>query len=198
PQRNRTVSTPSRNTATNAIVASPRSRPVASAASAFRRSSPPRSPARRCIQTTIHVSTPTARKRTPAWRSSCVSGSSRDAAPFEAKPHASAASTAAPVPSQTYTIPARCPVRDRYVSRMPTISAASSDSRQAMSRVSTIGSLDDEHAAPLLVEVVEELVPTGVEPGQVDVHRLARLDDALPVELEALELDRDRRRVRHL
>src|SRR2546425_5951990 len=82
---------------------------------------------------------------------------------------------------------------------MPTMSAASSDSRHMMSSVSiTAASLHHQRAAPLLVEVVEELVASGREPRDVDRDRLAGRHHALAVQLEALELDRYRGLVRDL
>src|SRR5256712_4754866 len=82
---------------------------------------------------------------------------------------------------------------------MPTMSAASSDSRHMMSSVSiTAGSLHHQRAAPLLVEVVEELVAPGREPRNVDRDRPPGRHHALAVQLEALELDRDRGLVRDL
>src|SRR5437867_7050403 len=96
-------------------------------------------------------------------------------------------------------MPARSPLRARYVSRIPTMSAASSDSRHMMSSVSiTAGSLHHQRAAPLLVEVVEELVAPGREPRNVDRDRPPGRHHALAVQLEALELDRDRGLVRDL
>src|SRR5438093_5073032 len=96
-------------------------------------------------------------------------------------------------------MPARSPLRARYVSRIPTTSAASSDSRHMMSSVSiTPASLHHQRAAPLLVEVVEELVASGREPRDVDRDRPPRRHDALAVQLEALELDRGRGLVRDL
>src|SRR2546427_7121932 len=90
-------------------------------------------------------------------------------------------------------MPARSPLRARYVSRIPTMSAASSDSRHMMSSVSiTAASLHQQRAAPLLVEVVEELVASGREPRDVDRDRLAGRHYALAIQLEALELDRRR------
>src|SRR5580765_3210246 len=144
----------------------------------------------RFIQTIIQERTPTARKRMAACSTSCVSGSSMVIAPRDAAAHATAAATAAPAPSQTQRMPARCPLRPRYVSRIPTIRAASSVSRHMMSRVWIIGrSLHDEHAFALGMEVVEELVAAGAQPGEVDGDPLAGLDDPLAVQLEALELD---------
>src|SRR6266516_1807340 len=96
-------------------------------------------------------------------------------------------------------MPARSPLRARYVSRIPTTSAASSDSRHMMSSVSiTAASLHHQRAAPLLVEVVEELVASGREPRDVDRDRPTGRHHALAVQLEALELDRRRGLVRDL
>src|SRR2546426_4147872 len=82
---------------------------------------------------------------------------------------------------------------------MPTMCAASSDSRHMMSRVSiTAASLHHQRAAPVLVEVVEELVAPGREPRDVDRDRLAGRYHALAVQLEALELDCGRGPVRDL
>src|SRR2546426_9472723 len=96
-------------------------------------------------------------------------------------------------------MPARSPLRARYVSRIPTMSAASSDSRHMMSSVSiTAASLHHQRAAPLLVEVVEELVASRREPRDVDRDRPTGRHHALAVQLEALELDRRRGLVRDL
>src|SRR5215470_9859050 len=82
---------------------------------------------------------------------------------------------------------------------MPTTSAASSVSRHVMRSVSSIeSSLDRQHATPLLVEVVEELVATGRQSREIDRRLLTGWHHALAVELEALELDRRRRLVAHL
>src|SRR5437879_2544878 len=79
------------------------------------------------------------------------------------------------------------------------MSAASSDSRHMMSSVSiTAASLHHQRAAPLLVEVVEELVASRREPRDVDRDRLTGRHHALAVQLEALELDRRRGLVRDL
>src|SRR5438034_5381386 len=79
------------------------------------------------------------------------------------------------------------------------MSAASSDSRHMMSSVSiTAASLHHQRAAPLLVEVVEELVASGREPRDVDRDRPTGRHHALAVQLEALELDRRRGLVREL
>src|SRR5262249_37163588 len=97
---------------------------------------------------------------------------------------------AAPAPNQTQRSPARCPMRERYVTRMPTMSAASRVSRHAMSTVwIMVSSLDDQDALPLGMEVVEELVAAGGKPGEIDGARLPRLDRPTAVQLEALELD---------
>src|SRR2546428_1158408 len=96
-------------------------------------------------------------------------------------------------------MPARSPLRARYVSRIPTTSAASSDSRHMMSSVSiTAASLHHQRAAPLLVEVVEELVASRREPRDVARDRPTGRHHALAVQLEALELDRRRGLVRDL
>src|SRR2546425_5353551 len=77
------------------------------------------------------------------------------------------------------------------------MSAASSDSRHMMSSVSiTAASLHHQRAAPLLVEVVEELVASRREPRDVDRDRLTGRHHALAVQLEALDLDRRRGLVR--
>src|SRR5438552_2216288 len=78
------------------------------------------------------------------------------------------------------------------------MSAASSDSRHTISSVSNTPSPYQQRAAALLVEIVEELVPAGSESGDVDGRRLPRLDHALAVQLEALELDRCRGPIGHL
>src|ERR1043166_2437050 len=79
---------------------------------------------------------------------------------------------------------------------MPTIRAASRVSRQVISRIWIIApSLRDQHAFALGMEVVEELVPSRRETRQVDRDLLAGLNHALAVQLEALALDRERRRV---
>src|SRR6266566_1009781 len=79
------------------------------------------------------------------------------------------------------------------------MSAASSDSRHMMSSVSiTAASLHHQRAAPLLVEVVEELVASRREPRDVDRDHLTGRHHALAVQLEALELDRRRGLVRDL
>src|SRR5438445_8658987 len=76
---------------------------------------------------------------------------------------------------------------------MPTTSAASSDSRQAIRSVSsTAPSPYQQRATALLVKVVEELIAPGPEARDVHRGRLPRLDHALAVQLEALELDRHR------
>src|SRR5262249_56671797 len=49
---------------------------------------------------------------------------------------------------------------------------------------------DDGSLRRLFVEVVEERIRARFQVGQVDRDRLPRLDDALAMQLEALELDR--------